>query len=29
MRRGLTGEEFTSHAANKDLHSGAYGGAPP
>jgi len=29
MLRGLTGEEFTIHAANKDLHSGAYGGAPP
>ena len=27
MLRGLTGEEFTIHAANKDLHSGAYGGA--
>ena len=27
MLRGLTGEEFTVHAANKDLHSGAYGGA--
>lgn len=27
MLRGLLGEEFTIHAANKDLHSGSYGGA--
>ena len=27
MLRGLLGEEFTIHAANKDLHSGMYGGA--
>ena len=25
--RGLTGEEITIHAANRDLHSGMYGGA--
>ncbi len=27
MLRGLLGEEMTIHAANKDLHSGMYGGA--
>jgi acetylornithine deacetylase/succinyl-diaminopimelate desuccinylase-like protein len=27
MLRGLLGEELTIHAANKDLHSGMYGGA--
>ena len=27
MLRGLLGEELTIHAANKDLHSGSYGGA--
>ena len=27
MLRGLVGEEMTIHAANKDLHSGSYGGA--
>jgi acetylornithine deacetylase/succinyl-diaminopimelate desuccinylase-like protein len=27
MLRGLLGEEMTIHAANKDLHSGSYGGA--
>ena len=27
MLRGLLGEELTIHAANKDLHSGGYGGA--
>jgi acetylornithine deacetylase/succinyl-diaminopimelate desuccinylase-like protein len=27
MLRGLLGEEMTVHAANKDLHSGMYGGA--
>lgn len=27
MLRGLLPEEFTVHAANKDLHSGGYGGA--
>lgn len=27
MLRGLVGEEVTVHAANKDLHSGMYGGA--
>ncbi len=27
MLRGLLGEEMTVHAANKDLHSGSYGGA--
>ncbi len=27
MLRGLLGEELTIHAANKDLHSGAFGGA--
>lgn len=27
MLRGLLGEEFTIHAANKDLHSGMFGGA--
>jgi acetylornithine deacetylase/succinyl-diaminopimelate desuccinylase-like protein len=27
MLRGLLGEEFTIHAASKDLHSGMYGGA--
>jgi acetylornithine deacetylase/succinyl-diaminopimelate desuccinylase-like protein len=27
MLRGLLGEELTVHAANKDLHSGMYGGA--
>jgi acetylornithine deacetylase/succinyl-diaminopimelate desuccinylase-like protein len=27
MLRGLLGQEITIHAANKDLHSGAYGGA--
>ncbi len=27
MLRGLLGEELTIHAANKDLHSGIYGGA--
>lgn len=27
MLRGLLGEELTIHAASKDLHSGAYGGA--
>lgn len=27
MLRGLLGEELTVHAANKDLHSGSFGGA--
>ncbi len=27
MLRGMLGEELTIHAANKDLHSGSYGGA--
>ena len=27
MLRGFLGEEITIHAANKDLHSGSYGGA--
>lgn len=27
MLRGLLGEELTIHAANKDLHSGSFGGA--